>query len=118
MDASAVEVLSADTEGLVSSAALDASPAGREGTALWLIDRAAEGLIVAALLGELVLVLNIGSSSIKYQLLDADTGDRPARGLVERIGEPKGRIVHTTPSAIPWRIRFRCISIRSRPAQR
>src|ERR1700761_4619419 len=67
MDASAVEVLSADTEGLVSSAALDASPAGREGTALWLIDRAAEGLIVAALLGELVLVLANVAARIYFQ---------------------------------------------------
>ncbi|MEC4018430.1 acetate kinase [Streptomyces sp. H27-D2] len=34
-----------------------------------------------------VLVLNSGSSSVKYQLLDMADGSRPASGLVERIGE-------------------------------
>jgi acetate kinase len=42
-----------------------------------------------------VLVLNCGSSSIKYQLLDVSTADRLARGLAERIGEESGRLVHT-----------------------
>ncbi|MFC4007255.1 acetate/propionate family kinase [Nonomuraea purpurea] len=41
-----------------------------------------------------VLVLNTGSSSIKYELVDAATGDRPARGLVERVGEARGRLTH------------------------
>lgn len=41
-----------------------------------------------------VLVVNAGSSSIKYQLIEAETGIRQASGLVERIGEPKGRILH------------------------
>jgi acetate kinase len=36
----------------------------------------------------LVLVLNSGSSSVKYQLIDMTDGSRPASGLVERIGEP------------------------------
>ncbi|NLV78728.1 MAG: acetate kinase [Rhodococcus sp.] len=40
-----------------------------------------------------VLVLNSGSSSIKFQLLHPETGDAPAHGLIERIGEPEGRIV-------------------------
>ncbi|MEU0180126.1 acetate kinase [Streptomyces sp. NPDC006207] len=35
-----------------------------------------------------VLVLNSGSSSVKYQLLDMADGSRPAAGIVERIGEP------------------------------
>lgn len=35
-----------------------------------------------------VLVLNCGSSSLKYQLLDPASGERFARGLVERIGGP------------------------------
>ena len=35
-----------------------------------------------------VLVLNSGSSSVKYQLIDMADGSRPAAGLVERIGEP------------------------------
>jgi acetate kinase len=34
-----------------------------------------------------VLVLNSGSSSLKYQLLDMADGSRPASGIVERIGE-------------------------------
>ncbi len=35
----------------------------------------------------LVLVLNAGSSSLKYQLVDPGTGDVAAKGTVERIGE-------------------------------
>ena len=42
----------------------------------------------------LVLVVNAGSSSLKYSLVDADTGDEPADGLVERIGEPSGAVTH------------------------
>ncbi|ATL85597.1 acetate kinase [Streptomyces malaysiensis subsp. malaysiensis] len=34
-----------------------------------------------------MLVLNSGSSSVKYQLLDMADGSRPASGIVERIGE-------------------------------
>ncbi|PWI44179.1 acetate kinase [Streptomyces sp. ICBB 8177] len=43
-----------------------------------------------------VLVLNSGSSSLKYQLLDmsADAA-RKATGIVERIGEPAGPADHT-----------------------
>lgn len=41
-----------------------------------------------------ILVINAGSSSIKYQLIDADDGGRLASGLIERIGEPTGRVVH------------------------
>ncbi|MEV5771445.1 acetate kinase [Streptomyces antimycoticus] len=37
--------------------------------------------------GSCVLVLNSGSSSVKYQLLDMADGSRPASGIVERIGE-------------------------------
>ena len=33
-----------------------------------------------------VLVINAGSSSLKYQLLDPDTKDVLAKGLCERIG--------------------------------
>lgn len=45
-----------------------------------------------------VLVLNSGSSSIKFQLIDPETAEAPAYGLIERIGEPDGRIIfhHTT----------------------
>ncbi|MEU3301872.1 acetate kinase [Streptomyces sp. NPDC006678] len=42
-----------------------------------------------------VLVLNSGSSSVKYQLLDMRDGSRLAVGLVERIGEETSRLVHT-----------------------
>ncbi|WP_166021138.1 acetate kinase [Streptomyces chilikensis] len=42
-----------------------------------------------------VLVLNSGSSSLKYQLLDMADRSRLAVGLVERIGEESGRIRHT-----------------------
>jgi len=41
-----------------------------------------------------VLVLNSGSSSLKYQLVNPETGEALAVGLVERIGEPMGRIKH------------------------
>lgn len=42
-----------------------------------------------------VLVLNSGSSSVKYQLLDMTDSARLAVGLVERIGEETSRLVHT-----------------------
>ena len=41
-----------------------------------------------------VLVINSGSSSIKYQLVGPDTGEAVATGLVERIGEENGLIRH------------------------
>ncbi|MEU6364154.1 acetate kinase [Streptomyces sp. NPDC046931] len=42
-----------------------------------------------------VLVLNSGSSSVKYQLLDMRDRSRLAAGLVERIGEQTSRLKHT-----------------------
>ncbi|ANB08642.1 acetate kinase [Streptomyces ambofaciens] len=42
-----------------------------------------------------VLVLNSGSSSVKYQLLDMRGGERLAVGLVERIGEETSLLRHT-----------------------
>ncbi|MBX7552485.1 acetate kinase [Streptomyces sp. NPDC004232] len=42
-----------------------------------------------------VLVLNSGSSSLKYQLLDMRDAARLAAGLVERIGEQTSRLRHT-----------------------
>lgn len=42
-----------------------------------------------------VLVLNSGSSSVKYQLLDMRDHSRLAVGLVERIGEDSSRRKHT-----------------------
>lgn len=44
-----------------------------------------------------VLVVNSGSSSIKYQLIDLPAGTPIARGGVERIGEPDGRVTHHGP---------------------
>ncbi|MBK9738491.1 MAG: acetate kinase [Actinobacteria bacterium] len=42
----------------------------------------------------LVLVINSGSSSLKYQLVDVEQGTWIAKGLVERIGEGLSRLVH------------------------
>lgn len=41
-----------------------------------------------------VLVINSGSSSIKYQLVTPATGEAVASGLVERIGESTGAVKH------------------------
>ena len=41
-----------------------------------------------------VLVLNSGSSSLKYQLLDPESGTVLAVGMVERIGLTGGKITH------------------------
>ena len=42
-----------------------------------------------------VLVINCGSSSLKYQLIDSDTEELLAKGLCERIAVD-GRLTHTT----------------------
>ena len=42
-----------------------------------------------------VLVLNAGSSSLKYRLLDGRTGVAEASGSVERIGEDNGTLTHS-----------------------
>jgi acetate kinase len=44
-----------------------------------------------------VLVINAGSSSLKYSLIDGRSGKAAASGLVERIGEDEGRHVHHGP---------------------
>ncbi|QFY09048.1 acetate/propionate family kinase [Nonomuraea phyllanthi] len=49
-----------------------------------------------------ILVLNTGSSSIKYELLDPHTRTRSARGLVERIGEARGRLTHHAGDGPPY----------------
>lgn len=41
-----------------------------------------------------VLVLNSGSSSLKYQLVDPASGEALAGGIVERIGETSGTVKH------------------------
>ncbi|UFU05670.1 acetate/propionate family kinase [Ruania halotolerans] len=42
-----------------------------------------------------VLVINAGSSSLKYQVVDASSGAALATGLIERIGEKTGQVSHT-----------------------
>ncbi|WP_406454960.1 acetate kinase [Streptomyces sp. NBC_00876] len=54
-----------------------------------------------------VLVLNSGSSSVKYQLLDMRDHSRLASGLVERIGEETSRLVHTPPAGGGGQVRER-----------
>ena len=41
-----------------------------------------------------ILAINAGSSSVKYRLFDMDRGEEVAGGLLEKIGEPLGRMVH------------------------
>ncbi len=41
-----------------------------------------------------ILVLNCGSSSIKYQLFNMEEEAAMASGLAERVGEPQGRLTH------------------------
>lgn len=43
-----------------------------------------------------ILIINCGSSSLKYQLIDMETEDVMAKGLVERIGIEGSRIKHET----------------------
>jgi acetate kinase len=51
-----------------------------------------------------VLVINTGSSSLKYQLLNAETEQWSAKGLVERIGEPGSRLVHEVRDEAPLEV--------------
>ncbi|MDO5717514.1 MAG: acetate kinase [Tissierellia bacterium] len=41
-----------------------------------------------------ILIINCGSSSLKYQLMDMDNETIIGKGLVERIGIPGSRIIH------------------------
>lgn len=43
-----------------------------------------------------VLVINSGSSSLKYSLIDVDREAELANGLIERIGQDSGIVGHTT----------------------
>jgi acetate kinase len=45
-----------------------------------------------------ILVVNSGSSSIKYQVIQMDTEEVLAKGLVERIGSDDGKATHTGPN--------------------
>ncbi|MFV0405291.1 MAG: acetate kinase [Propioniciclava sp.] len=42
-----------------------------------------------------ILLINAGSSSIKYQVIDADDESTLATGLIERVGQELGAIKHT-----------------------
>src|SRR5919202_4512518 len=48
-------------------------------------------------MGDHVLVINAGSSSLKYSLVDTSSGQAAATGLVERIGEKQSHHVHRGP---------------------
>ncbi|MDR1049377.1 MAG: acetate kinase [Synergistaceae bacterium] len=48
-----------------------------------------------------ILVINCGSSSLKYQLFDMDKEEVLAKGLVERIGIDGSRIAHTKTGTAP-----------------
>ena len=41
-----------------------------------------------------VLVINCGSSSLKYQLINSDSEEVLAKGLCERIGIDGGMLTH------------------------
>ena len=41
-----------------------------------------------------VLVINAGSSSLKYQIVDPVTGEFVVKGLAERVGDSGGTITH------------------------
>ena len=49
-----------------------------------------------------VLVVNAGSSSLKYQLIDTNTGAVRAKGLCDRIGIAGSRIDHKTENGVKW----------------
>ena len=53
--------------------------------------------------GGLVLVLNSGSSSVKFALLHPETGERALGGLADRVGTPEAvlRIGHGSPQPLP-----------------
>jgi acetate kinase len=51
-----------------------------------------------------VLVINSGSSSLKYQLVDPADGTWVAKGLVERIGEGSSRLRHEVAGAEPLKV--------------
>jgi len=51
-----------------------------------------------------VLVVNTGSSSLKYRLVNTQTEEWLAKGLVERIGEQGSRLVHEVPGRLPLEV--------------
>ena len=43
-----------------------------------------------------ILILNAGSSSLKYQMVDRENTEVLCSGLVERVGIDGGKIIHKT----------------------
>src|SRR4051794_1659638 len=58
--------------------------------------------------GHSVLVINAGSSSLKYQLLAPDTGEVRAKGTIERIGESDS--THSGDAGPDWAMGARSIA--------
>lgn len=48
-----------------------------------------------------VFVVNAGSSSLKYSVVDVGSGTSLASGLAERIGQPSGRLTHRGADGVP-----------------
>jgi acetate kinase len=51
--------------------------------------------------GGRVFVVNAGSSSLKYSVVDVGGGRALASGLAERIGQPSGRLTHRGADGVP-----------------
>ena len=49
-----------------------------------------------------ILVINSGSSSIKYQLFDTNRSKSLCRGIIDRIGSSKSFIKHTKAKKDPY----------------
>ena len=54
-----------------------------------------------------VLVLNAGSSSLKYQLVVPETAEVQAKGIIERIGEEAVQLLIMKPPYGRWEINLR-----------
>lgn len=54
-----------------------------------------------------ILVINCGSSSFKYQLINMDDGQSLCSGLVERIGDAVGALTHKKAPGTPQEQKFR-----------
>ena len=56
----------------------------------------------------IILALNCGSSSVKYQLYDWDRREIMTRGLVERIGLDNSFITHEDPGKDVYKAEYNC----------
>ena len=63
-----------------------------------------------------ILVINCGSSSLKYQVIDSETEQVRAKGLCERIGID-GRLVYQPAGGEKETPTFRCLPIPRRFAR-